>query len=99
MSRFLIRNDATFHTSHVDAQIVTAWRQGLLIFNNTPLREVVAEVNRYRPGKIILTSADVAATPINGVFHTAHIENTVAQIRKLTGAHITRLPGDIVLMG
>lgn len=94
-----IHGDGGLHKSPVDAALVTAWRQGLLIFNSTPLRQVVAEINRYRPGRIILTDPKVASMPINGVFHTAHIENTVAQIRKLLGVHITRLPGGVVLMG
>jgi transmembrane sensor len=94
-----IRSDGGSHKSPVDAALVTAWRQDLLIFNNTPLRQVVAEINRYRPGRIILTDPKVASMPINGVFHAAHIENTVAQIRKLLGVHTTRLPGGVVLMG
>ncbi|QXH57568.1 FecR family protein [Pseudomonas maumuensis] len=32
----------------IDANAVTAWRQGKLVFDNAPLSEVVAEVSRYR---------------------------------------------------
>ena len=41
----------------VDTVVVTAWRDGVLVFRNTPLVRVIEEVNRYRPGRIILAAA------------------------------------------
>jgi transmembrane sensor len=37
----------TFETSHVDPASVASWREGRLIYNNAPLRLVVADINRY----------------------------------------------------
>src|SRR3546814_6808240 len=68
----------------VDPAKATAWRRGLLIFEGTPLAEVIEQINRYRPGRIMLTSDELGHRSVSGVFHTDQIENTVAQDRKST---------------
>jgi transmembrane sensor len=83
---------------HVDVALAVAWRRGLLIFDGAPLSEVVAEINRYRSGRLVLANPTVATRPVNAVFHTAQIENAVAQIQQLQGVTLTRLPGGVVLI-
>lgn len=82
----------------VDPAVVTAWRRGLLIFEGTPLAEVIAQVNRYYPGRILLSGAALQARPVTGVFHTAQIALAVPQIQNLTRTRATRLPGGIVVL-
>jgi len=83
----------------VDPVRISGWRQGLLVFRNTPLAEAVEDINRYRSAKIILTSNDVGRRQVNGIFHTDQIENAVAQIQQLLHLGVRELPGGIVLMG
>lgn len=78
---------------------VASWRQGLLIFRNTPLAEAVEDINRYRSGKIILASSALASRPVNGIFHTDQIDNAVAQLQQLLRLDVRHLPGDVILMG
>lgn len=52
----------------VDVAVTTSWSDGRLIFRNTPLREAVAEVNRYLPDKIVLASGAPREVAVNGVF-------------------------------
>jgi transmembrane sensor len=92
-------SDAGQQRTKVDMETVMAWRRGLLIFRGTPLSEVVAEINRYRAGRIILADAKIGKRPVIGIFHTAHIENTVNQIRQLLAVSMIRLPGGVVLIG
>ena len=40
----------------IDTNVVSAWQQGIVIFQSTPVVEVIAEVNRYRPGRVIPVS-------------------------------------------
>lgn len=47
----------------------TAWRQGRLVFDNAPLWQLVSDVNRYRPGKIVLAGSDLGALRISGTFN------------------------------
>lgn len=87
------------HIARIDPVRVNGWRQGLLVFRNTPLAEAVEDINRYRSAKIILTSNALGRRPVNGIFHTDQIENAVAQIQQLLRVGVRELPGGIVLMG
>lgn len=82
----------------IDAAQVTAWQTGLLVFRDRPLVSVVEEVNRYRSGKIIITSADLKRRVVNGTFRLDKLENFVAQVEQLFGARVTSLPGGVVLL-
>jgi transmembrane sensor len=46
----------------------TGWMRGLLIFDNTPLREAIAEFNRYNVAKITVASREVGEIPVGGIF-------------------------------
>jgi transmembrane sensor len=85
-------------SSTIDAAQVTAWQAGLLVFRDKPLVNVVEEVNRYRPGKIIITSADLRRRVVNGTFRLDKLENFVAQVEQLFGARVTSLPAGVVLL-
>ncbi|WMD18132.1 FecR family protein [Achromobacter seleniivolatilans] len=52
----------------VDAQAVTAWRQGKIVFANATLADVAAEMNRYLTQPILLSDARLARLRIAGVF-------------------------------
>jgi transmembrane sensor len=82
----------------VDPEQVGAWRAGLLIFRDKPLANVVNEVNRYRPGKIIITNADLKRRLVNGTFQLDKLENFVAQVQQLFGVRATPLLGGVVLL-
>lgn len=84
----------------VDPAVVTAWQRGMLVFHDQPLGRVVAEVNRYRPGRIILLEADLAARPVAVAnFYLDRLDQVVPQIEALYGVRARYLPGGIVLLG
>jgi transmembrane sensor len=82
----------------VDPAIVTAWRQGRLVFHGVPLAEVVAEINRYRPGRIILLNKALASRPVEATFPIHRTDDFVALVQKAYGAAVTALPGGSVLL-
>jgi transmembrane sensor len=82
----------------VDAAVVAAWQNGIVIFKSTPLSEVVAEVNRYRSGKVILTNEALGRRLFNARLRIADIDRVVSQIEQAFGAKATTLPGGIVLL-
>jgi transmembrane sensor len=91
--------DGVMRSSRVDPRRVTAWREGLLLFHDTPLVEVIEEVNRYRPGKIIIANADLSRRIVDGVFRVDRLEVLVEQVQRLFGARALALPGGVVLLG
>jgi transmembrane sensor len=52
----------------VDAQAVTSWSRGRLVFRGTPLGEALQEVNRYGSRKVRLGDPDLAELPVGGNF-------------------------------
>jgi transmembrane sensor len=82
----------------VDPDQVAAWQTGLLIFRDQPLESVVDEVNRYRSGKIIVTSPDLRRRVVNGTFQISKLGNFVLQVQQLFGAEARTLPGGVVLL-
>jgi transmembrane sensor len=83
----------------IDASVVTAWQNDLVIFRATPVSEVIAEVNRYCPGKIILTNATLGQRRLNARFRIEDMNKVIGQIEQIFGAHATALPYGIVLLG
>jgi transmembrane sensor len=82
----------------IDPSIVTAWQNDLLIFHATPLREVVAEINRYRSGKIIVTNPALGGRLFSANFRIRNADHIVEQVQKLFGATVTSLPGGLILL-
>ena len=78
---------------------VSAWRQRLLVFKQSTLAEVVDEVNRYRPGKLILNGDALKQTRVQASFSLDRLDDVIALIQDAYGARVTRLPGGIVLFG
>ncbi len=56
-----------------DMPVVTAWETGRLIFNNEPLDEAVARINRYTD-KPLTVEPSAAALHISGVFNAGDID-------------------------
>ena len=82
-----------------DPDEITAWQRGVLVFRNQSLRYVVDEVNRYRPGRIILVNQALGARPVAfASFHLDRLDDVVPQMEALYGAMARHLPGGIVLL-
>lgn len=74
-----------------------AWQRNLLVFRDRPASEVVAELNRYRPGRVVLLSSKSDAR-ITGVIHLDRAELAVDHIARSLGLRVTRLPGGIAIL-
>jgi transmembrane sensor len=81
-----------------DVELVTAWQQGVLIFRLTPLSEVVEEINRYRPGRVILLDAELARKAVSGRFRTDHMDEILVRLDQAFGIKSRSLPAGIVLL-
>jgi transmembrane sensor len=84
--------------SAMNPDTVTAWQRGLLIFDATPVAEVIEEVNRYRPGRIVLVNNDIARRSLTARLRIAEADKIVIQIVHIFGARATPLPGGIVIL-
>ncbi|RQO63793.1 iron dicitrate transport regulator FecR [Variovorax sp. KBW07] len=82
----------------VDMEQALAWRRGVVVFRGTPLSEAVAEINRYRAGRVVLANESLAGRRLSGHFRISALDEAIVQIEKLFGAHVTRLPAGVVLL-
>lgn len=84
--------------STVDPMLATAWREGLLVFRDETLSRVVAELNRYRPGLVLLAGGTRGDQRVSGVFHLDRLDEVIAQIARTSGSQVYHLPGRIVVL-
>ena len=57
-----------------------AWKNGKLKYNARPLKEVIAEIDRYLPGKIVLANGDFAGHRVSGLFEINNLTGAIAVI-------------------
>lgn len=55
----------------IDTPQITSWTNGQIIFENTPLADAVAEMNRYANRKTILADSKLASLRISGSFESS----------------------------
>jgi transmembrane sensor len=82
----------------IDQGTVTAWQKGVLIFHQRPLSEVIAEINRYRRGRIVLLNAALGRRTVNARFTIDDVDDIMVLARREFGATVTALPGGVVLL-
>lgn len=78
--------------------LATAWQHGSLIFDRVPLGEVVAELNRYRRGRIVITDPALASRTVSGVFESHDPDAALATIIRVLEIQSASLPPLVTLL-
>lgn len=68
-----------------------AWRQRRLVIEGMPLGQALDELERYRPGYIVLLDDTAAARPVSGVFATERTDAAIDILAGTQGLSVTRL--------
>ncbi len=66
----------------VRAASEAAWIEGKLVFDNTPLRDVVKELSRYTPGEILVDQS-VPDHPVTGIIHIRSSETMLGLLSQV----------------
>lgn len=74
-----------------DISQLTAWQQQKLFINDRPLSEAIAELNRYRIGRIVVPDANLNNQRITGVFSLANPDETLHTLSTALALQETRL--------
>ncbi|MCO7574325.1 DUF4880 domain-containing protein [Pseudomonas chlororaphis] len=82
----------------VDPRSVIAWREQVLVFDNASLNTVISEINRYRPGMLVLLNAELGKRKVQARFTLNQLAGVALLIRDAYGAKCTELPGGVVLL-
>ena len=87
--------DADRHLSGpkpVDFTSATAWTRGKLIVNKRPLADVVAEFERYYPGRIVVVGDRLKDLKVSGVFELDHPGELLQTLERSLQVSVVRLP-------
>lgn len=63
-----------------DIAAATAWRRGIVVFNDTSLGQVVDTLNRYRRDRIVILDPALAQRRVSGVFQTNDLADAIETI-------------------
>ncbi|MBC7210881.1 MAG: siderophore-interacting protein, partial [Pseudomonas sp.] len=80
-----------------DLRRATDWQRGVLAFERQPLAEVVARLNRYRAGQLVVASDALARREVSGVFHLDQLGTAPVVLGEELKARLIELPGVAVL--
>ncbi|WP_240791782.1 MULTISPECIES: FecR family protein [Pseudomonas] len=75
-----------------DARTRTAWQRGKLIFNGKPLGQVLAELERYQRGRIVIPDHQLAALEVSGVFDLDDPQALLRTLEQRYHLNVTYLP-------
>jgi transmembrane sensor len=76
-----------------DIATLTAWRHGELAFEGRSLADVVAEMDRYRRGKILILDEAVRRLPVTGNFDIADANAFFESIQLALPVDVVVVPG------
>lgn len=76
----------------------SAWQDGTLVFDRTPLAEVAATLNRYRTNRIVIRGEALAERPVSGVFNAAEPDAALNAVTAALGIRSTSLPPFLTML-
>ncbi|GAA0576301.1 FecR family protein [Caenispirillum bisanense] len=71
--------------------LVAAWRRGQLVVRDRPVSEVVAELDTYMPGWVVVTDGDLGRRTVTGFFDLSQPEAALEAVAASHGAVVQRV--------
>lgn len=76
----------------------TDWRQGVVVFDDLPLNQVIQEINRYRPGRVVLVDDALGTRRFSARVKVADLDEALHLLEARYHLPVRRL-GQLVLVG
>jgi transmembrane sensor len=75
-------NDGLISVQHLATpQNLALWREGLLLLDSLPLAEAIEQINRYRPGRVILLNSTLARQRVSGLIRLDALDQAVEALK------------------
>ncbi len=87
-----------FAVTKTDVANETAWRTGKLVFSGQPLREVLATLERYRRGRILVLDDAAADQQVSGVFDLKDTDQALRVLEENLPVSVTHLTDLMVVV-
>ena len=81
-----------------DLQTAAAWREGVIVIEDLPLDRAISELDRYRPGRIILMDAGAGYRSVSGAFDLETIDAAVAGLAATHGLSVTEVTPYLLIL-
>jgi len=82
----------------VDTAALTAWRDGRLSFYRAPLGEVLDELRRYYPGRIVLLNDELRSKRVSGSFASQDPQAILDALQGVVGFEQHRVLGRLIIL-
>jgi transmembrane sensor len=94
------RLTAPGHLASTTADVAneTAWRSGKLVFSGQPLRDVLATLERYRYGRIVVLDSTAAEQRVSGIFDLNDTDQALRALEENLPVSVTHLTGLMVVV-
>ena len=70
-----------------------------MVFVQQSLNEVVEQINRYRPGLLIIRDEQLKKRAVTAVFSMDRLDEAIKALEQTLGIHTTRLTDYLILLG
>ncbi len=78
---------------------VTAWQRGQVILDHTPLKDAVAEMNRYSDVELKIEQPEAERAEVTGIFRVGDSESFAQAVAETYHLKVFNQSGEIVLAG
>jgi transmembrane sensor len=75
----------------------TAWQRGMMIFEATPLEQVVTELGRYSTTRFVIVDARIGRVPVSGYFKIGDVDGLSAALQRNFGIDVQKSNNLILL--
>lgn len=75
----------------VNLKLAAGWQQRRIMISDRPLGELLAEVDRYRLGRVFITDPELAKLPVTGVFSLDDPDAILESVTKALALRSTQL--------
>lgn len=97
--RLTLADDQPSRIDHPSIEQLTAWRRGVVEFDETELRSAAEEMNRYSKLKVVLGTPGIGDIRINGVFRAGDAVGFAAALSRAYDLKLERSADELVLSG
>jgi len=84
--------------SVADAAVAAPWTQGRLVYENASLAEVVADLNRYSPGRIELAGPELGEMRVTAALNQDQVAQFLSSLPDTLPVHVQREEGGRVVI-
>ena len=82
----------------VDSEAQLAWRQGWLNYYKATLADVVQDLERYYPGRIVLLNDELAKRRVSGSFPSKDPQSVLSSLQAVLGFEQHQLLGHLIIL-